>query len=126
MGGQLLCRRVDLSRGVRPELVVVCGRHTRTAPAIEPRLATADRNHEPRSTRPISTSTAVVANYLLRQTSLVALGGRLRGVAPWLRRRQGGRDRRPARGARLAARTVDERDPRGGVPAGGGVGPEVP
>jgi hypothetical protein len=36
------CRRVDPSRGVRRELVVVCGRHPRTAPAIETRSAAAE------------------------------------------------------------------------------------
>src|SRR4029453_491182 len=73
MGGQLLCRRVDLSRGVRPELVVVCGRHSRTAPGIETRLATAVVRYQLQAAEGTS-STARKTLHPLRQTSLVVLG----------------------------------------------------
>ena len=73
MGGQLLCRRVDLSRGVRPELVVVCGRHSRTAPTIETRLAAAAVRYQLQAVEGTS-STARRTIHPLRQASLVALG----------------------------------------------------
>ena len=69
-----MCRRVDLSRGVRPELVVVCGRHCGRPFAIEIRSAPAEWYDEPCSTRSTTRSTAVVAFHPLRPTSLVALG----------------------------------------------------